>query len=130
MRENIGPFPDKKSVPITVILYGRTMNAAALLDTRSTAAEFIGDIVRAHFANDNSGLKRVARIVRRGERTAEGYWQGKSAPGVPEFLRLAQEVPELRAAVAALLQLDINRDPRALAIIDYVERVLAVKGPE
>lgn len=124
MRENIGPFPDKKSASITVILYGRTMNAAALLDTRSTAAEFIGEIVRSHFANDNSGLKRVARIVRRGERTAEGYWQGKSAPGVPEFLRIAQEVPELRAAIAALLQLDINRDPRALAIMDYASASL------
>ena len=105
------------------------MLPAALIDTRSTAAEAIAEATRAHYGNDNSPVKRLARVVRREERTAENYWQGKSCPGVPEFLRLAMEVPELRAAVAQLLKLDITHDPRAHRLMQQITGMLAEHPP-
>ena len=104
--------------------------AIALVESRAGAAEFIAGAARRYWANDNSAVKRVARVVKRGERTAENYWNGKVTPGVPEFLLLAMEIPELRAAVAQLLKLDVNHDPAALKLLDEIRRYAETRRGE
>lgn len=46
------------------------------------------------------------------------------------FLALAQQNPELKAWVAKLLNMDMQHDPRALALLDQIERYLGGKPEE
>lgn len=46
------------------------------------------------------------------------------------FLALAQQNPELKAWVAKLLNMDLQHDPRALALLDQIERFIGGKPEE
>ena len=99
------------------------MNAALALDT-GTITQFVSDALRRHVGQSKAGAKVIARIANSNERAAENWLQARNAPDVTHFLRLAMEVPELKSAVAQLLNLG-DHDPQKLRLMQEIERYAA-----
>lgn len=83
---------------------------AVKMDTGDITAR-IHRALRQAFDGVDSPVKRIARIANSNVRAAENWWQGKNSPGAVHLLRLAAQVPELKAEVRRLLGLTADLDP-------------------
>lgn len=81
------------------------MNAAlALTQDNRSAASVVADSLQRWFGQFKGSTKRAANAANSNDRSAENWFQAKTCPQVPAFLLLAQQVPELNAAVQWLMQ--------------------------
>lgn len=60
---------------------------------------------------DGRSDKQLARAVDVVPRAVSAWRQGESLPSVPNFIRLCQEIPELRAAALRWLKAEADCDP-------------------
>ena len=70
-------------------------------------------IIRDHYGALTDPIKALARDAKVTLRTARNWWDGECAPRAESYMRLAALIPELRAQVAADLELDKELDRRA-----------------
>lgn len=73
--------------------------------------EEVAVTLRRAVANDRQPSKRLARIVDRSPRTTEKWMSGEHAPHAFHFLKLAKEIPALKALVRQYLDMESNLDP-------------------
>ena len=77
---------------------------------RVRAALAIAETVQRTLCADGRSDKVLARAVEVVPRAVSAWRQGESLPSVPNFIRLCQEIPELRAAALRWLRADAG-DP-------------------
>lgn len=80
------------------------------MDTGDTTEAIVAAIRRAYDGND-SPVKRIARLANSNTRSAENWWRGKNLPDVVHFLRLAAQIPELKAEVRRLIGMESDINP-------------------
>lgn len=73
----------------------------------------IAETVQRALADDGRSDKQLARAVDVVPRAVAAWRQGESLPSVPNFIRLCQEIPELRAAALRWLKAEADCDPDA-----------------
>jgi hypothetical protein len=103
----------------------QAVNAAmALVQDNRSAATVVGDALQRAFGHLKGSTKHAARAANSNDRSAENWFQAKACPQVPAFLLLAQQVPELNAAVQWLMQ-NGPAHPEAAALMAKMERIVA-----
>lgn len=101
---------------------------AADMDTGELTST-IYEALRRAFDGADSPVKRIARIANSNTRAAENWWQGKNLPDVVHFLRLAAQIPELKAEVRRLLGLREDLDPEfERSVHDLLRQFWKAKG--
>jgi hypothetical protein len=96
--------------------------ALALIQDDRSAAAFVGDRLHEKYGPLKGTTKHVARAANSNLRSAENWLQKTVCPGVPRFLRLAMQVPELKSAVKWLLDHGMDH-PDAARIIGRMEKL-------
>lgn len=71
----------------------------------------ITETVQRTLCADGRSDKQLARAVEVVPRAVSAWRQGESLPSVPNFIRLCQAIPELRAAALQWLEAEANNDP-------------------
>ena len=108
----------------------RNMSAAlALIRDSRSAAEYTGAALNATYSKFKGAAKIIGRIGGSTDRNGENWMQGKVCPGVPRFLRIAMQTPELNSAVIWLMQHGME-SPEARKLIDRMERYAATAPEE
>lgn len=105
----------------------KPMIAALALDTNDVT-QLVSNTLRLRFGDSKSAVKLIARVANSNERAAENWLNGRCAPTVAHFIRLAAQVPELKAEVRRLLELEADLDPEAQELMARVVQYAAKRG--
>lgn len=89
----------------------RNMLRTDTLDSTEAVTARFAELLRETFGADRHAVKRIARTAGSSLRTAENWYEGRNAPGLLHFLRLARDVLELKKEVARVLDLEADLDP-------------------
>ncbi len=108
-------------------LRGRKMKSISL----ALIERELPDVVRQAVVADPRPAKQLARDVGCVPRQVENWRAGESLPNLPNFLALAREIPELRAAALRWLEADRESDPEAerltLELLQTMQRHLEAR---
>lgn len=83
----------------------------------------IAETVQRTLADDGRSDKQLARAVEVVPRAVSAWRQGESLPSVPNFIRLCQEIPELRAAALRWLNADAGDPDTERLTLDLMRQV-------
>lgn len=86
------------------------MTAAAAIGTQTITGR-VTDALHDALRHERNPVKRLAIAADTNERTAKNWWEGRNAPGLAHFFRLAREIPELKSEALRLLEMEMAIDP-------------------
>lgn len=89
---------------------GNSVNTAEVIDY-SNYVERVASAVALGAARVAGGVKAVARAANMNERTVENVMNRRSGPNGWTLIQLARAIPELKAEIRQLLELDAALDP-------------------
>ena len=95
----------------------------------SEITELIAATLRRAVGDDRNAIKSIARAADTNVHTARNWLQGRNAPGIANFIQLANEYPELRAEARRLLALESDLDPEMeRTLLQLMEQVRRMKA--
>lgn len=99
----------------------RTKNDRGMLTPEGLALK-VKTCVRRHFGDERHAVKKLSNRAGCDERTARNWWEGRNAPAGHALINLALQVPELRAELRRLLDLEADLDPEMERATDALVR--------
>lgn len=90
---------------------------------RVRTALAIAETVQRTLCADGRSDKQLARAVEVVPRAVSAWRQGESLPSVPNFIRLCQQIPELRSAALRWLEADAGNPETERLTLDLMQAV-------